>query len=106
MDSRLEMLLKMKEEDPCDSFVLFALAKEYEKLDDDDNALMYYLELNKNDETYVGVYYHLGKLYERLENFEAALATYKNGVEIANSVKDYHSKAEIQNALINLEMEL
>ena len=59
-----------------DSFALFALAKEYEKHGDLDQALAYYRRLRQSNPGYVGLYYHLGKLYERLNLPAEALEAY------------------------------
>ena len=75
MTSRLNQLLEFQNNNPKDSFILFALAKEYEKLEERDEALAHYLKLVEMDVNYVGTYYHLGKLYEQLDQPETAFAT-------------------------------
>ncbi|MBK8043883.1 MAG: tetratricopeptide repeat protein [Haliscomenobacter sp.] len=104
MHERLIQLLELLEETPGDPFLLFALAKEYEKLEDTDQALDYYLFLEQSHPDYVGLYYHLGKLYETLDQPDRALATYQKGMEIARAQKDQHSFSELQNAKTNLEI--
>ena len=107
MDSdRLNTLLNYHKNDPQDSFILFALAKEYETLDQLDLALKYYLKLYKNDPEYIGLYYHLAKLYEMLEEDIRALETYNDGIELAKKQKDFHALSELNNAKINLELEM
>lgn len=104
MHDRLLQLLELLEETPGDSFLLFALAKEYEKLEDLDQALDYYLFLEQSHPDYVGLYFHLGKLYETLDQPDRALATYQKGMEIARAQNDQHSYSELQNAKTNLEI--
>lgn len=99
---RLQQLLKFLEESPNDAFILFAVAKEYEGLHDNKNALSYYLQLKEKDPDYVGTYYHLGKLYEQLEEFKTAFFTYKLGMEIARKIGDQHSLSELAGAKLNL----
>ena len=59
--SRLEQLQAFLKESPDDPFILFALAKEYEKQGDDDHTKQYFLQLTREHPKYVGTYYHLGK---------------------------------------------
>ena len=65
MSQRLQILQEMLAKSPNDSFTLFAIAKEYEGLGKADQALDFYLTLREKDPDYVGLYYHLGKLYEK-----------------------------------------
>ena len=53
-------MLQLLETAPADSFVLFAVAKEYENAADTAGALEYYQKLHAADPGYVGLYYHLG----------------------------------------------
>jgi tetratricopeptide (TPR) repeat protein len=96
----------MIENDPSDSFVRYALAKEYEVLNDKVNALHHYLILRSHDPEYVGLYYHLAKLYESLEAFDVAIQVYSDGMRIAKKLLDNHALAELSSAKMNLEMEL
>ena len=105
-NSRLTKLMTFLEVSPDDSFLLFAIAKEYEKLGVVDRALEYYLKLTTTDADYVGTYYHLGKLYEEEEANKKALAIYQKGIEIAKKIKDQHALSELMGAKMNLEMEL
>lgn len=99
MDStRLDQLFKFLKDRPDDSFLLFAVAKEYEGIGDEDNAKAYYLKLTDSDPDYVGTYYHLGKLYERAEEFELATVTYQKGMEVAKSAGDRHAYGELMGA--------
>ena len=51
LPTRLERLLGFHEASPNDTFVLFALAKEYEKLGDLENALKQFMNLLNLKET-------------------------------------------------------
>lgn len=106
MTKRLELLKNMLAEDPNDSFLLFAIAKEYESMDDTEQAIAHYTKLQSNDADYVGLYYHLGKIYEELEEQSKALETYKTGIEVAKKIKDQHALSELKGVLLNLELEL
>lgn len=99
---RLEKLFTFLESSPNDSFILFAIAKEYEKLGGMEKALEYYLKLVEADENYIGTYYHLGKLYEVKEEFTTAFQTYKKGMEIARKAGDKHALSELAGAKLSL----
>lgn len=103
MATRLEHLTQLLESSPQDAFLLFALAKEYESAGDDQHALAFYLRLQETDPSYTGLYYHLGKLWERENDFGNAIATYKQGIEICRQAGDQHSLSELQAALFNFE---
>lgn len=101
---RLLLLQEMLKEEPDSSFLLFAIAKEYEKLGDIPSAIETFLTLKEKDEGYVGLYYHLAKLYEEIEETAKALVIYKSGMEMAKKNKDQHALSELQNAKMNLEI--
>ncbi len=103
--SRLAVLQSMLDEDPQDSFLLFAVAKEHEKLNDLNQAIEYYDKVVQNDSKYTGVYYHLAAAFAELGQKEKAIETYKNGIEICKSVGDQHALSELKSALMNLEIE-
>lgn len=103
--SRLAQLQNMLAESPDDSFLLFAVAKEYETADDLEQALAFYTQLVEKDADYVGTYYHLAKLYEKIEQPERALETYAQGMDVARRIGDQHALAELSSAKLNLEME-
>jgi tetratricopeptide (TPR) repeat protein len=97
-NQRIQRLLEMLLEEPNDSFLLYALATEYLKLNDNQKALFYYLETVNTNEDYVGVYYHLAKLYEGLKESENAFETYQKGMKIARKIGDNHAFSELQSA--------
>jgi tetratricopeptide (TPR) repeat protein len=102
MSDRLELLKSMLEKSPKDSFLLFAIAKEYEGLGENKAALDFFLNLKKSQPDYVGLYYHLGKLYEKNDEIEKAFFTYKNGMEVAKAAGDQHSLSELAGAKLFL----
>ncbi len=102
MSERLEILKKHLKEDPNDSFLLFAIAKEYEKQEKFSKAQSYYEILREKDKNYIGLYYHLGKLHELHAENDKAIATYKDGIQLAKEQKDFHSASELNGALENL----
>lgn len=97
-NTRISKLLAFLDNEPNDSFVLYALATEYNAINDTKNAFYYYLKLINEHPTYVGTYYHLGKLYEKQGDKENAIATYQSGIAMARSKRDMHALSELQAA--------
>lgn len=106
MSERLKILQSMLENDPNDSFLHYALAKEMESLGEYENALQHFTFIKTHDPGYVGMYYHLGKLYEKMHHFDLALLSYSEGISIAKKIPDFHALSELNTAKLNLEMEL
>ncbi len=102
LPTRLEQLLGYLEESPNDTFILFALAKEYEMSGKLELALKHFMSLLNVDPDYVGCYYHLGKLYELLDQPNKAFAAYKEGMEVAKRKNDNHALSELAGAKLNL----
>lgn len=100
--SRLNQLQTLLAESPNDSFLLFAIAKEYEKAAEQEQALQQYLLLKEHHPDYVGLYYHLGKLYEQLNNPAQAFHTYKAGMNVARKLGDQHALSELAGAKLSL----
>lgn len=100
---RIEKLLEYMKTSGKDSFLQHALALEYIKADQDEEARSLFNELLLREPTYVGSYYHLGKLLERAGNFEKAMRIYKRGMEEAKKAGDNHSYNELQGALEDVE---
>ncbi|PEN10947.1 tetratricopeptide repeat protein [Longibacter salinarum] len=103
MSDRLQQLLEFYEEDPQDNFVRFALAQEHLKRDETEKALSLFEELVETDPDYVGTYYHLGKLYERLDRTDDAIETYRQGIEVARDQRDNKNLSELQDAKLKAE---
>ena len=95
---RITQLKAYLAESPKDSFLQHALALEYIKTGDDQSARQTFETLLANDPGYVGSYYHLGKLLEKLGEQDAAIAAYEKGMEVAREVKDMHAYNELQAA--------
>lgn len=103
MIDRLQALLQFFEEDPDDSFTRFALAQEYQKRGDVEEALRFYEDLIEQEPDYVGTYYHLGKLYEQMGRSEDAIAIFEQGVAVAQDQRDVKARAELQDALLKAQ---
>jgi tetratricopeptide (TPR) repeat protein len=97
---RLDVLLGFLNDDPTDPFTLFAVASEFRKLGDIEQALAYFNRLIDGHPTYVGAYYHLGKLLESIGRKEDAIAMYTRGIHVAEEQRDVHARAELQDVLL------
>ncbi|WP_207531657.1 CDC27 family protein [Desertivirga arenae] len=106
--SRLQKLLEFLQNEPNDPFLKYALATEYLTANDPEKALSYFEDLKDNHESYVGTYYHLGRLYEKLDRKDDAIATYQKGMQVARAARDNHALSELQtvyNSAIGLDYE-
>lgn len=106
MSSRISTLAKAVKEHPEDSFYKFTLALEMLKIEEPAKARILFEAIRNDDPQYVGVYYHLAKLYTELNENKKALETYKQGIKVAEGQNDQHTKSELSAALLNLEMEI
>ncbi len=101
--SRIEKLLEYLKTADKDSFLQHALALEYIKVGNDEEARKLFNEILLREPSYVGSYYHLGKLLERVADYEKAIRIYKRGMEEAKRAGDNHSYNELQGALEDIE---
>lgn len=106
MSSNIQKLALRIKENPNDSFSKFALSLELIKIGEKKKALSLFENIRTKDENYVGLYYHLGKLYEEFEENKKAVSAYKDGIEIALKQNNTHAKSELMGALANLEFEM
>jgi tetratricopeptide (TPR) repeat protein len=86
--NRIEQLKLIIVDKPTDTFALFALAKEYEKIKDLQNSLQLFEKLLVIDKMYVGAYYHLAKVYEQLDEIKKALNIYEAGILVAQDLNN------------------
>jgi Tfp pilus assembly protein PilF len=86
------------ESTPKDNFLRHALALEYIKIGEDLKARILFEEILLDSPDYVGSYYHLAKLLEKLEKTDAAIEWYEKGMEAAKKVNDMHAYRELQAA--------
>lgn len=96
--TRLSKLLDFLESDPNDPFILYALATEYNALNDKEKAYSFYLQLTDQHPDYVGTYYHLGKLLEKDDQKDKAIEIYQKGMQVARNKRDMHAFSELQGA--------
>lgn len=102
MTPRHQQLLELHAASPEDAFILFALAKECENAGDNASALEHYIQLQELHPGYIGLYYHLGKLYELLDDENRAAEVYRAGIELGKNTGDRHATSELMGALANI----
>ena len=100
---RLALLMAFYEQDPDDAFTRFALAKEYLKRNEPEQALTFYEKLVADQPDYTGTYYHLGKLYETLGRKDEAVRIYQKGIEAAQRQRNLKDLSELQDALLQAQ---
>jgi Tfp pilus assembly protein PilF len=99
---RINKLKGFLEATPGDSFLQHALALEYVKIGDDDRARQLFEDILYNDPSYIGSYYHLGKLLERNGNSLQAIEWYEKGMHAARTAGDNHALNELRAAYDDL----
>jgi Tfp pilus assembly protein PilF len=95
---RIERIKEMLKENPNDSFLQHALALEFIKIGNDVGAKNLFESLLEKEPGYVGSYYHLAKLLERIGETDNAIRIYENGMEEAKKAGDNHSLSELRSA--------
>lgn len=99
---RIEKLKAFLQENPDDSFLQHALALEYVKAGEDHHARKAWESLLECRPDYVGSYYHLAKLHERLGEKKEAIRIYEKGLVVAKKAGDRHTFNELKAALDDL----
>ncbi len=105
MTPRLQLLTKLLAESPNDSFLIFAIAKDYEGVGQTAEAIGFYQKLRENDPDYVGLYYHLGKLFEKSGQIENAVEVFDAGILVARKLKDRHAESELAGARLEIDID-
>ena len=101
--NKIDQLKEFLKAAPNDSFLQHALALEFIKVGDEQAAKLLFENILANEPSYVGSYYHLGKLLERINDNQAAITVYQTGMKEAKLANDNHSYNELQAALEDLE---
>ncbi|WP_069130597.1 tetratricopeptide repeat protein [Rhodohalobacter halophilus] len=104
-NDKIKRLAFNLKKNPNDSFSKFALALELLKRDQVTKAVVLFESILKQDSDYLGVYYHLGKLYQRMGNHQQAGELFNRGIELAKDQKNRRTELELSEALENLKIE-
>jgi Tfp pilus assembly protein PilF len=100
--NRIEILKGFLKDNPNDSFSRYALALEYVKLSQNDDALREFETVKQNDPGYVATYFQLGQLYQKVGRTHDAEKTLRTGITAAAKAGDEHTKSELEAALESL----
>ena len=85
MQNRIEVFKQMLEAEPENTMVMFGLAKEYEKLGQNDEVISLLENYLANADDEGNGYGMLAKAYEKNGEREKARTTYEKGIEISNA---------------------
>ncbi|HVY73508.1 MAG TPA: hypothetical protein VG890_01690 [Puia sp.] len=99
---RIEILKEWLNQSPGDPFLCHALALEYIKKGDDEEAKKLFVEILTREPDYIGSYYHLAGLLERMGDREGALSWFEKGMKAAKRMNDLHAFTELCTAYENL----
>ena len=102
---RLQQIINYLKTEPNDPFLNYALALEYLKIDNLQQATNIFENLLKIAPNYSATYYHYGQLLQKQNQKQAAISMYNQGIKIAQQNKEQHALSELQSALLELEME-
>ena len=94
--SRIPELEKLLDERPDDPFVIYALAREYEKHTGTMQALLMYEHLVNHHPDYIGTYYHYAKLLHSVGNKAEALKLLDQGISRGIALKENHAVGEMK----------
>lgn len=95
---RITKIREMLGQQPEDSFLQHALALEYIKTGNEEDARFLFEEILNREPSYIGSYYHLAKLLERTGKMEDAIRVYEKGMEEARKAGDNHAHSELRSA--------
>lgn len=100
---RIEKLQTMLKAEPNDAFCLYALAQEYDKIGDAENAIDHFdrtLAVNPGE---LYAYYHKARVLAAQDRVDEARATIESGFKQARSAGDDHAVSELSELLASLE---
>lgn len=96
MTTRIEQLRELLRATPDDCFLKHALALEFIKIGELEQGRQLFEENRAFDAGYIATYYHLGQLLEKMNQPEAALAVYEEGMRQARTQGEDHAYRELK----------
>lgn len=103
---RIAFLKDFIEKNPDDMFARHALGLEFIKLGHDLEAESLFMKIIALQPSYVGTYYHLGKLLERSNRLNEAMNIFEKGMKEAALQNDQHALRELNAAFNQLKDEI
>ncbi len=102
MNKRLQMLVELVASGQADSFARYALALEYKKDGQSENALAQFAALRAADPNYLAMYYMAGQLLLDLDREDEARAWFEAGTAVARQQGDSKTLSELEAALAEI----
>jgi Tfp pilus assembly protein PilF len=102
MTDRISKLREFLKDNPQDNFLRHALALEYIKQEQDQEARTLFETILTQSPDYIGSYYHLAKLLEKMQEKQLAIKWYEKGMQAAKQAGDQHAYNELQAAYEDL----
>lgn len=102
MNERIEKLQAFLERDPEDSFSRYALGLEYRSIGEQQRAVGCFEETRSRAPEYLATYYQLGKALQDLGLSEKAREAFEEGLAVAERQGDWHTHAELEEAIEEL----
>ena len=100
--NRIDKIREFLQATPSDNFLRHALALEYIKTGEDIKARELFEAILSASPEYVGSYYHLAKLLEKMAQTPLAIEWYEKGMAAAKKAGDTHAYNELQAAYEDL----
>ena len=100
--NRIEKIIEFLNQQPRDNFLRHALALEYLKIGEDIKARDLFVAILTESPDYIGSYYHLAKLLEKMGEQAEAITWYEKGLEACKLAGDKHAYSELQAAYEDL----
>lgn len=99
---RIDKIREFLQANPSDNFLRHALALEYIKAGKETDARVLFEAILHDSPDYIGSYYHLAKLLEKMEETSLAIGWYEKGMAAAKKAGDGHAYNELQAAYEDL----
>ncbi|MEJ7738544.1 MAG: tetratricopeptide repeat protein [Chitinophagaceae bacterium] len=100
--NRIDTIRELLNDCPDDSFLQHALALEYIKTGNEEDARVLFEQILNREAGYIGSYYHLAKLLERTGQTAEAVRVYEKGMAASKQAGDNHAYNELQSAYEDL----
>ena len=97
--NRIEVLKGFLEQEPNDSFSRYALALEYVKAGQQEDARREFESVREKDPNYTATYFQLGQLYRTMGLRHEAEKAFRSGITAASRAGDSHTQSELEGAL-------
>jgi predicted Zn-dependent protease len=104
-EQRIEKLKEMIEKDPTDSFSRYALALEYNGINEPLTAIELLEDLIQRDAKYLAAYHQLGQMLGKMNKTMEAKKIYRSGMDLALELNDEKEAKEMREELEELEDE-